>query len=70
MIKYENDFNTKIKIKFNDYYIEKAAIHIIELVTVIIKETFIKYYKLFIIMRHISFHKNEEILLKQMKEDL
>ena len=36
MIKYENDFNTKIKLKFNDYYIEKAAIHIIELVTVII----------------------------------
>ena len=46
MIKYENDFNTKIKIKFNDYYIEKAAIHIIELVTVIIKETFIINYLL------------------------
>ena len=65
----ENDFNTKIKIKFNDYYIEKAAIHIIQLVTIIIKETFIKYYKLCIIMWHIGVHKNEEILLKQIKED-
>ena len=67
--KNENDFNTKIKIKFNDYYIEKAAIHIIKLVTVIIKETFIKYYQLSIIMWHIGFHKNEEILLKQIKEN-
>ena len=67
--KNEDDFNTKIKKKFDDYYIEKAAFHIIKLVTIIIKESFIKYYKLSIIMWHMGFHKNEKILLKKIKED-
>ena len=42
----EDDFNSKLKIKFNDYYIENASKYIIELVALFIKNAFIKCYKI------------------------
>jgi len=42
----EDDFNSKLKIKFNDYYIENASKYIIELVVLFIKNAFIKCYKI------------------------
>lgn len=42
----EDDFNSKLKTKFNDYYIENASKYIIELVVLFIKNAFIKCYKI------------------------
>ena len=42
----EDDFNSKLKTKFNDYYIENASKYIIELVALFIKNAFIKCYKI------------------------
>ena len=63
-----NDFNDQLRIKFNDYYIHKASLYIIELVTIIIKDTLIKYYKLSTIQYFIDLYDNEVIFLNETKE--
>ena len=63
-----NDFNDQLRIKFNDYYIHKASLYIIELVTIIIKDTLIKYYKLSTIQYFIGLYDNEVIFLNETKE--
>ena len=42
--KNEQDFNSKLKSKFNAYYLENASKFIIELVILFIKKAFIKFY--------------------------
>ena len=51
----EDDFNSKLKTKFNDYYIENASKYIIELVVLFIKNAFIKCYKIFSITKLYEF---------------
>ena len=63
-----NDFNDQLRIKFNDYYIHKASLYIIELVTIIIKDTLMKYYKLSTIQYFIGLYDNEVIFLNETKE--
>ena len=67
--KNENDFNTQLKIKFNDLFLEKASIYIIELVVLFIKENFIKYYKLSAIRRYLNISHDEKNFINEIKED-
>ena len=62
------NINDQLRTKFNDYYIHKASLYIIELVTIIIKDTLIKYYKLSTIQYFIGLYDNEVIFLNEIKE--
>ena len=55
------NINDQLRIKFNDYYIHKASLYIFELVTIIIKDTLIKYYKLSTIQYFIGLYDKEVI---------
>ena len=67
--KNENGFNDNLKIKFNDYFLEKASIYIIELVILLIKENFIKYYKLSALKSYINMSNQEKVFVNDIKED-
>ena len=62
------NINDQLRTKFNDYYIHKASLYIFELVTIIIKDTLIKYYKLSTIQYFIGLYDNEVIFLNETKE--
>ena len=67
--KNENGFITNLKIKFNDYFVEKASIYIIELVILLIKENFIKNYKLSALRSYMNISNDKKVFINEIKED-
>ena len=60
----ENDYDEKLKMIFDDYYLLKSGIFIIEAVIICIKKTYIKYYEKYTFDYYMSLHKDEEIYYK------
>ena len=67
--KNENGFNDNLKIKFNDFFLGKASIYIIELVILFVKENFIKYYKLSALKSYINMSNEEKVFINEIQED-
>ena len=59
----------ELKIKFEDYYLNRASVFINELVLNYIKETKIDYYNIFIIKYYISLYKNDCYIENEKKEE-
>ena len=67
--KNENGFITNLKIKFNDYFVEKASIYIVELIILLIKENFIKNYKLSALRSYLNMSNDKKVFINEVKED-
>ena len=59
----------ELKIKFEDYYLNRASVFINELVLNYIKETKIDYYNVFIIKYYIGLYKNDCYIENEKKEE-
>ena len=59
----------ELKIKFEDYYLNKASVFIHELVLNYIKETSIDYYNILMIKYYISLYKNDYYIEEEKKEE-